>query len=79
MIRNALEFSDVERMAIRLLVKRENGKTIRTPLAEEIVKNHDYQVILIDEFQDVNNLQELIFKALSDTDDLSVLGKNVLL
>lgn len=76
-IRNALEFSDVERMAIRLLVKRENGKTIRTPLAEEIVKNRDYQVILIDEFQDVNNLQELIFKALSDTDDLSVLGKNV--
>lgn len=79
MIRNALEFSDVERMAIRLLVKRENGKTIRTPLAEEIVKNHDYQVILIDEFQDVNNLQELIFKALSDTDDLSVLGKTFLL
>ena len=79
MIRNALEFSDVERMAIRLLVKRETEKTIRTPLAEEIVKNHDYQVILIDEFQDVNNLQELIFKQLSDTDDLSVLGKTFLL
>ena len=44
-------------------------------LAEEIVKNHDYQVILIDEFQDVNNLQELIFKAISDTDDLSVMEK----
>lgn len=75
--RNSLEFSDVERMAINLLVRREDGKTVRTELAEEIVSNRDYQVILIDEFQDVNNLQELIFKALSDTEDLSVLGKNV--
>lgn len=75
--RNSLEFSDVERMAISLLVRRENGKTFRTELAEVIVRNRDYQVILIDEFQDVNNLQELIFRALSDTDDLSVLGKNV--
>ncbi|WP_124099029.1 helicase-exonuclease AddAB subunit AddA [Ruminococcus sp. Marseille-P6503] len=75
--RNSLEFSDVERMAINLLVRREDGKTVRTELAEEIVKNRDYQVILIDEFQDVNNLQELIFKALSDTEDLSALGRNV--
>lgn len=75
--KNSLEFSDVERMAIQLLVRSENGKPVRTPLAEEIVKNQDYKVILIDEFQDVNNLQELIFKALSDSEDLSVMGKNV--
>ncbi len=75
--RNAVEFSDVERMAIQLLVKDENGVPVRTELAEEIVKNGDYRVILIDEFQDVNNLQELIFKALSDTDSLEIMGKNV--
>ncbi len=77
LLRNSLEFSDVERMAIRLLVGSDGGKLVRTPLAEEIVANQDHKVILIDEFQDVNNLQELIFKALSDTDDLSHMGKNV--
>ncbi len=75
--KNSLQFSDVERMSIELLVKYENGNIARTPLADEIVNNRDYQVILIDEFQDVNNLQELIFKAISDTDDLDFLGKNV--
>lgn len=75
--KNFLEFSDVEMMAIKLLVSKTDKGIERTELAEEIVRNREYQVILIDEFQDVNNLQELIFKAISDTDDLSVMGKNV--
>lgn len=75
--RNALEFSDVEIMTIKLLIKATPDGLKRTDLAEEMVKSKEYQVILIDEFQDVNNLQELIFKAISDTDDLSVMGKNV--
>ena len=75
--KNALEFSDVEIMALSLLVHREKGITERTPFAQELVSSGEYMIILIDEFQDVNNLQELIFKALSDTDDLTVLGKNV--
>lgn len=75
--KNSLEFSDVEMMTIKLLVEKTDNGLKRTELAQEIVRNKDYQVILIDEFQDVNNLQELIFKAISDTDDLSVMGKNV--
>ena len=75
--RNVLEFSDVEIMALSLLVKRENGKTVRTDFAEELRANKEYRLLLIDEFQDVNDLQELIFKALSDTDDLEVFGSNV--
>lgn len=75
--RNVLEFSDVEIMALSLLVKRQEGKTVRTDFAEELRRNREYALLLIDEFQDVNDLQELIFKALSDTDDLEVFGKNV--
>ena len=76
--RNVLEFSDVERMTIELLVgKDEEGKLYRTDLCNEFREAQNYLVVLIDEFQDVNNLQDLIFKALSDTDDLSVLGRNV--
>lgn len=73
-IRNTVSFSDVEHMAVELLLC---DKNTRTPLCEEIVKNRDYRVILIDEFQDVNNLQDLIFKAISDTDDLSHIGSNM--
>lgn len=72
--RNVLSFSDVEHMAVELLLL---DRYTRTPLCEEIVQNGYYKVILIDEFQDVNNMQDLIFKAISDTDDLEVIGKNV--
>ena len=74
--RNALEFSDVEMMALSLLVKRESGVTVRTPLCEELVSGGQYGIILIDEFQDVNNIQALIFKALSVGEDVSLLGTN---
>lgn len=72
--RNVLSFSDVEHMAVELLLV---DRHTRTPLCEEIVKQGYYKVILIDEFQDVNNMQDLIFKAISDTDDLEIIGKNV--
>lgn len=72
--RNVLSFSDVEHMAVELLLL---DRHTRTSLCEEIVQNGYYKVILIDEFQDVNNMQDLIFKAISDTDDLEVIGKNV--
>ena len=76
--RNAVDFADTELMSVSLLVDcDENGVMHRTQLAEEIVSSHRYRVILIDEFQDVNNLQEVIFKAISDTKDLSEIGKNV--
>ena len=76
--KNSLDFSDVEIMSINLLIKHdEHGNCVRTELAEEIVNKKLYQVILIDEFQDVNNLQDLIFKAISDTKNLDIMGSNV--
>ena len=75
--KNALDFADTEIMTVRLLTEFTEDGIKRTKLAEEMVRNREFQVILIDEFQDVNNLQELIFKAISDTDDLTVMGKNV--
>ncbi len=78
--RNAVDFSDTELLCVRLLLNcDENGSITRTPLCDEIVRSKRYKVILIDEFQDVNNLQEVIFKAISDTDDLSRIGENVFL
>ncbi|MBR1724335.1 MAG: UvrD-helicase domain-containing protein, partial [Ruminococcus sp.] len=75
--RGVADFGDVERMALRLLVKPENGRLVRTPIAERLIAEDTYRILLIDEFQDVNNLQETIFRALSNTDDLEILGSNV--
>ena len=75
--RNGLTFSDAELMAKDMLVTMENGQLKRTELAEAIRDSHIYEVIFIDEFQDVNNLQEIVFRVLSDTDDLNIMGKNV--
>ncbi|MCL2368961.1 MAG: UvrD-helicase domain-containing protein, partial [Oscillospiraceae bacterium] len=58
--RNCLDFADLEHLAVRLLVDLETGAL--TPVAEEIAKR--YTELMIDEFQDVSGIQDLIFQAL---------------
>lgn len=62
--KNALGFSDAEQLAIKLLAeKNSSGEIVRTRLAKEL--SEYYSMIMIDEFQDANNNQDLIFKLLS--------------
>lgn len=76
--RNAVDFADTELLTVNLLVSCDSdGRLTRTPLAQEIIDSHRYGLILIDEFQDVNNLQEVIFKAVSNSEDMSGIGSNV--
>ena len=56
-----IEFSDCERYALSLLVESIDP-FVRTDLAKTLEKR--YREIYIDEYQDVNPLQDLIFKAL---------------
>lgn len=75
--RNKFYFSDITKLTIKLLAEETEDGFRKTELAEKITDEKRYKMILIDEFQDVNNLQSVIFKCISDTDDLRVLGKNV--
>ena len=75
--KNAVDFSDVELMSIQLLIKETHNGYEKTELAKSISDGDTYKIILIDEFQDVNNLQDLIFKALSQTEDINLIGKNM--
>lgn len=59
-----MDFSDVEYAALSLLVTLQNGQVVPTPLAKTICEEYDY--VMVDEYQDVNNLQSTIFTALSD-------------
>lgn len=74
--RNKLHFSDITRLTIKLLAKETDDGYVKSEFSESITAEKRYKIILIDEFQDVNNLQDVIFKCISDTDDTEILGTN---
>ncbi len=70
---NAYSFDDVLHKCIGLLVNFDGYQWVRTPLAESM--RDKYREILIDEYQDTNEAQNIIFEALSkDKQNLYVVG-----
>lgn len=70
---NSYSFSDIEHFAINLLFKiDENGNIARTSLAEDLA--NDYYEILVDEYQDTNEAQDLLFTYLSNGRNLFTVG-----
>ena len=62
--RDAVSFADAMRMTLSLLAeRREDGSIVRTPLAEALSEQFVY--IMVDEFQDADDQQDLIFRMLS--------------
>ncbi len=66
--RRALSYSDIERLCYRCLI--EDGK--RTDIAENL--SRQYEAIYIDEYQDVNSLQNSIFGAISRANNRFMVG-----
>ena len=58
---NLLDFSDLEHFAVRLLCEPETGEPTET--ARELSRR--YTEIMVDEYQDVNAVQDLIFRCVS--------------
>ena len=70
---NGADFSDTLHLALRLLVEPEKNGYKKTPLAIGLSEN--YAEILVDEYQDVNKAQDMIFSALSkDENNLFMVG-----
>ena len=59
--RAALDFSDLEHLTLELLLDRATGR----PTAQALEVSRRYEEILVDEYQDCNRVQELIFQAAS--------------
>ena len=79
---NALSFEDGERLVLQLLAKEQDGALLQSPLAYTL--SEYYQIIMIDEYQDANNKQDIIFKLLShacrkDENGTLLYGDNVFL
>ncbi|HZJ78658.1 MAG TPA: helicase-exonuclease AddAB subunit AddA [Clostridia bacterium] len=71
---NAYAFSDISHFALKLLVRKNNdGKIEKTELAKSISDN--FTEILIDEFQDINETQDMLFYAVSkDRSNIFMVG-----
>lgn len=71
---NSADFSDILRRALNLLaVSDGRGGYIKTDLARELSSH--YVEILVDEYQDINEAQDMIFKAISaDENNLFTVG-----
>ncbi|MDR1629176.1 MAG: helicase-exonuclease AddAB subunit AddA [Oscillospiraceae bacterium] len=60
---NVLDFSDTLHHALNLLYTLENGEPRRTPFALELAEQ--FEEILIDEYQDTNEAQDMLFRGIS--------------
>lgn len=61
--RGIVDFSDMEHLALRLLYEEKDGEMVFSALSENLSKGFDE--ILIDEYQDSNDVQEALLLALS--------------
>lgn len=74
--RSVVGFTDAMKLALQLLaVRQKDGTLTKTPLAETL--SQQYDIIMIDEFQDADNQQDLIFRMLSKGGDAAHYGSNL--
>ena len=70
--RNIYDFNDVEHMALRILRNEESKEHEKRPVAVEL-SNH-FKEIMVDEYQDSNELQEQILTAISSGNNYFTVG-----
>lgn len=61
--KNIVDFNDLEQYTIDILLKKQDGKLIPTDACIKL--SEKYNEVMIDEYQDTNQIQELIFKSIS--------------
>lgn len=61
--KNVLDFSDLEHLALAVLVDRRDGQAIPTAAAREYAEQ--FEEIMIDEYQDSNLVQEMILNSVA--------------
>lgn len=70
--RNIVDFHDIEHFALKICVKKEKGEIFPTPVAQKLQEK--YEEILIDEYQDSNEVQENILKSISRGNNIFMVG-----
>lgn len=70
--KNIMDFNDMEHLALKMLVKEDNGKLERTDIAEKY--QNKFEEIAIDEYQDSNLVQEYILTSISTGNNIFMVG-----
>ncbi len=70
--RNVIDFNDIEHLALKILVKREDGKYEPTEIAKKYQEK--FEEIAIDEYQDSNMVQEYILTSVSKENNIFMVG-----
>lgn len=70
--RNSYSFSDTEHFAINLLFTPDGDKIIKKELADRL--SAEFEEVLVDEYQDTNEAQDLLFAYLSNGHNLFTVG-----
>lgn len=71
--KNILDFTDVEHLALNILVKEdEKGNIIKTDVAKKYAEK--FEEIAIDEYQDSNEVQEYILTSVSKGNNIFMVG-----
>ena len=65
--KNMVDFGDLEHGALRLLAEETEDGMRPTALAEEL--RADYDEVMVDEYQDTNQTQDMIFRAISRNEE----------
>ena len=70
--RNVIDFNDIEHLALKILVKNEDGKYIPSDIAKKYQEK--FEEIAIDEYQDSNMVQEYILSSISKGNNIFMVG-----
>ncbi len=65
--KNIVDFSDIEHLALKLLVNEDGSKT-------EIAEKYNFDEVAIDEYQDSNLVQEMILNSVSNGKNIFMVG-----
>ena len=70
--RNVIDFNDIEHLALKILLKEEDGKYVPTEIAKKY--KDKFEEIAIDEYQDSNMVQEYILTSISKGNNIFMVG-----
>ncbi len=71
---NCLDFADLEHYALRLLTNEDSSEDNPSPSETALMLRKKYKYIFVDEYQDINPVQQAILNLLSSEDNIFVVG-----
>ncbi len=71
---NCMDFADLEHQALKLLASEDSPQDSPLPSQTALALQRKYKYIFVDEYQDINPVQEAILKLLSPGDNVFVVG-----